>query len=184
MRRVPTNLGACFAGLFLCAAVAFQAFGQTNSTSSTSPSGQNAQPSAQASSPAPDQPAARKVWTNDDMGELRQDSVISTFKPPNAKPAKAGAKPASPKAKSAQWYQARIAGLQGQLAPINDQIAQLQAALSGETVNSVRKWGGVRPDDWRVELDGLQKKRDGIQAQIQNLRDEARRDGVPPNALP
>ena len=45
--------------------------------------------------------------------------------------------------------------------------------MSGKTVNSVRKWGGVKADDWRVELDQLQKKHDSIEAQISALEDQA-----------
>jgi hypothetical protein len=118
---------------------------------------------------------------------LREDSRISTFRSPSAKPANSannGPKPAHPHGKEAGWYQTRIAGLEAKLPPIDDQIGQLQAALSGQTVNSVRKWGGTRPDDWRVELADLQKKRDDTQAQIDALRDQARHDGVSPNALP
>jgi hypothetical protein len=184
MRHLPAIIGAFAVALFLSAPFASQATAQTDSTAPPNPSGQTATPSQQAPPPASAPSAAKKVWTNDDMHELREDSIISTFTPPNAKPAKNGAKLANSKGKNAQWYQGRITGLEAQLPPIDDQIGQLQAALSGQTVNSVRQWGGVRPDDWRVELAGLQKKRDGIQAQIQNLRDQARRDGVPPNALP
>ncbi|MFY9690552.1 MAG: hypothetical protein WAJ86_11505, partial [Candidatus Acidiferrales bacterium] len=95
-----------------------------------------------------------------------------------------GAKPSNPKGKGTQWYQNRIAGLEAKLPPIDDQIGQLQAALSGQTVNTVRKWGGTKPDDWRVELADLQKKHDDIQDQINALKDQARHDGVPPSALP
>jgi len=42
----------------------------------------------------------------------------------------------------------------------------------------------VKGGDWRLELDQLQKKRDGIAAQIDALIDQARRNGVPPNQLP
>jgi hypothetical protein len=181
MRRLtPTILETCLAGLLVCAAFAFPDAAQTNSTSPANPSGQNAEPLSQTS---PAQPVTKKVWTNDDVNGLRADSPISTIGKP-ARPAKDGAKQTNPKAKGAAWYQGRIAKLQAELPPIDDQIAQLRAALDGQTVNSVRKWGGVKPDDWRVELDNLQKKHDDIEAQIAALKDEARHDGVPPSALP
>jgi hypothetical protein len=176
---VRATLETLLAGALLCAAVPSFSRAQTDSN----PSGQSAEPPSEAS-PAPAQAAAKKVWTNDDVKELREDSRISTFAPPNAKSVKSGAKPASPGSKDAKWYQDRIANLEAQLPPIDDQIGQLQAALSGQSVNSVRQWGGTRPDDWRVELDGLQKKRDGIQARISSLEDAARHDGVPAGALP
>ncbi|HTX16037.1 MAG TPA: hypothetical protein VMD77_12140 [Candidatus Baltobacteraceae bacterium] len=173
---------AVLAGLLFCVVFASRSFAQT---SPASPSPQNnAEPSAQAPAPAPSQPATKKVWTNDDVMGLRADSRISTFKQPRTKPAANGTKPPNSRARTAAWYQNRIAGLQAQLPHLDDQIGQLQAALNGDTVNSVRKWGGVKPDDWRVELDTLQKKRDGIQAEISLLEDQARHDGVPAGALP
>lgn len=187
MRRpVPTFLEAFLAGLFLCAALASQAAAQTNSTGPASPSGQNTEPASQtpASPAASAQPAAKKVWTNDDVIGLRANSSISTIGQPAAKQPKNGARQTNSKGKDAAWYQGRITRLEAQLPPIDDQIAQLQAALSGQAVSSVRKWGGARPDDWRVELDNLQKKHDDIEAQITALRDQARHDGVAPNALP
>jgi hypothetical protein len=168
---------------------ASQGAAQSNATSPAAkpPSDQSAEAASQASSQttsAPAQPPAKKVWTNDDVRGLRQDSVISTFTQPKPKPANNGAKPANPKGKQAQWYQNRIAGLQAKLPPIDDQIAELQAALSGQAVNEVRKWGGNKPDDWGVELANLRKKHDDIEAQIATLKDQARHDGVPPSALP
>ncbi|MGC2333222.1 MAG: hypothetical protein WA581_17340 [Candidatus Acidiferrales bacterium] len=185
MRRlVLTILKAFLAGSFLCAALAPPGVAQANAASPANSSGQNAEPATQASVPAPAQPAAKKVWTNDDVIGLREDSKISTFTQPHANPAKSTGRPANPKAKDTKWYQDRIAGLRAKLPPLDDQIGQLQAALSGQTVNSVRKWGGVKPDDWRVELDELQKKHDSIEAQISALEDQARRDGIPAGALP
>ncbi len=177
-------LEAFLAGLFLCAIFASPGAAQTNSNGPANPSGQNAELPTQAQQPAATQPASKKVWTNEDVIGLRADSRISTFSQPNAKPAKNAAKPANSKGKDAASYQNRIAGLQAKLPHLDDQIAQLQAALNGEQVNLVRKWGGVRPDDWRVELDTLQKKRDSIQAEISTLEDQARHAGVPAGALP
>jgi len=183
IRAIPE---AFLAGLFLCVVSASQGAAQTNSPSPASPSAQSTEPTSQVPAPAPPpaQPAAKKVWTNDDVVGLRADSRISSFSQPNANPAKNGAKPANSKGKDAAWYKNRISGLQAQLPKLDDQIGQLQAALDGETVNSVRKWGGVKPDDWRVQLDALQKKRDSIQAEISALKDQARHDGVPADALP
>ncbi|MGC2417316.1 MAG: hypothetical protein WA434_06185 [Candidatus Acidiferrales bacterium] len=175
---------AFLAGLFLCAIFASQGAAQTSSPGPANPPGQYADPPTQAQPRAATQPTAKKVWTNEDVIGLREDSRISTFSQPNAKPAKNGAKPANSKGKDAAWYQNRIAGLQAKLPHLDDQIGQLQAALNGEQVNSVRKWGGVKPDDWRVELDTLQKKRDSIQSEISTLEDQARRDRVPASALP
>jgi hypothetical protein len=173
-------LEAFLAGLFLCAIFSSQGAAQSSSPT------QNTEPPAQASapSPAPAQPTAKKVWTNDDIVGLRANSRISSFAQPNAHPVKNGAKPANSKGKDAAWYQNRIASLQAKLPHLDDQIGQLQAALHGEQVNSVRKWGGVKPDDWRMELDTLQKRRESIQSEIRALEDQERHSGVSAGAVP
>ena len=179
-------LEAFLAGLFLCAIFASQGAAQSSSPSPSSPSSQSTAPPVQAPAPAPApaQPATKKVWTNDDVVGLRANSRISSFSRPNANSARNAARPTNSKGKDATWYANRIAELQAKLPHLDDQIGQLQAALNGEQVNSVRRWGGVKPDDWRVELDTLQKKRDSIQAEINTLEDQARHAGVPAGALP
>lgn len=130
--------------------------------------------------PAP----AKKVWTNEDMREVHRNDAISTFSATNNKPAN-GKPPATAKAnKEAKQYQDRILALQAKLPPLDEQIAQLQAALNGDTVNSTRHVGGAKIDDWRDELVRAQQQREDIVAKISALQDEARRNGVPPNQIP
>jgi hypothetical protein len=127
---------------------------------------------------------AKKVWTNEDMSDVHKNSTISTFsatsnKPANNKPAGNANGNAS-----AKNYQTQITRLQEKLPPLDEQISQLQAALNGDTVNSVRHVGGAKIDDWRDELARLQKQREDIVAKISALQDEARRKGVPANQIP
>jgi hypothetical protein len=127
---------------------------------------------------------AKKVWTNEDMKDVHSNDAISTFsntsnKPVNGKPA-ANAKGG----KNAKQYQTEITRLQEKLPPLDEQIAQLQAALNGDTVNSTRHVGGAKIDDWRDELVRAQKQREDIVAKISALQDEARRNGVPANQIP
>jgi peptidoglycan hydrolase CwlO-like protein len=126
-----------------------------------------------------------KVWTNDDVGSLRTKSTLSTVGPTAANSKKA-ARATSPVAKGSPTtsYQSQLAKLRSQLPPIDSQIAELQSALSGNVVNEQRKYAGVKPDDWQVQLAQLQKRRDDIQNEIAKLDDEARHNGVPSNALP
>ena len=149
---------------------------------STPPPPAAAQP--QDSAPSPAQPE-KKVWTNEDVGDLHSHSVISTFNAPNSKPAKNAAKPApNSKAKSATWYQQQIKRLQDQLPPIDQKISDLQTVLNGGQVNEVRHYGGNKIDDWHDELARLQAQRDDINAKIAALQDQARHDGVSPNDIP
>jgi hypothetical protein len=140
-----------------------------------------AQSPSPSSSPAPAAPApARKVWTNDDIRSAKSTSPDS-----NAKPAGTTNKPKpNIKGKDASWYRAQISKLQSQIPPLDEKISQLQAALNGQTVNSVRQYGGVKPDDWRDELSRYQKQRDDIDTKVAALEDQARHDGVPESELP
>jgi len=170
---------------------------QGSSDGQTAPAGNAATPATQAQSDtttATDANAttstttttapAKKVWTNEDMGDVHKNSAISTFaaksnKPVNNKPA--GNANGNAAAKN---YQTQITRLQEKLPPLDEQISQLQAALNGDTVNSVRHVGGAKIDDWRDELARLQKQREDIVAKISALQDEARSKGVPANQIP
>jgi len=133
------------------------------------------------------QPApAKKVWTNEDVSGLRDQSVISTFSPSNAKSSTPGQKP-SPKGKDAKWYRENINKLQAKIPPLDEQIAALQSAIDGKPTGNGTESArprGVKADSWPVEMDNLKKQRDGIQGQIAALYEEARRSGVPSDALP
>jgi hypothetical protein len=133
------------------------------------------------------QPApAKKVWTNEDVSSLRDQSVISTFSPSNTKSSTPGQKPSS-KGKDAKWYRDNISKLQAKIPPLDEQIAALQSAIDGKPTGNGTESArprGVKADSWPVEMDNLRRQRDGIQGQIATLYDEARRNGVPSNALP
>jgi hypothetical protein len=143
-----------------------------------------------ATSPAPstaatNAPANKRVWTNDDMGDLHRNSTISTFAAPAAKPAQSSEKPASlAKNANAKRYQDQIVAQRAKLPPLDDKISQLKAVLSGNTVQETRVYGGGHIDDWHEELLHLQKQRDDIETKISGLQDEARHNGVPENQIP
>lgn len=154
---------------------------QASSPQSPGQSATSQAPAAATSSQTPD----KKVWTNEDMTDLHDHSAISTVGNANPKPAKAGDKPSpAPRSKDAKWYRDQIDKLQAKIPPLDDKIHDLQAALSGEQVNATRQYGGAKPDDWRDQLERLQKERDELTAKIAALIDEARHNGVPANALP
>jgi lipoprotein-anchoring transpeptidase ErfK/SrfK len=129
----------------------------------------------------------KKVWTNDDVGDLRDHAPISTIGNSNPKPTKPVVKPtntAQPSKAKEKWYVDQISALQAKIPPLNEKIQTLQAALNGDQVDAPRQYGWVKPDDWRDQLQRLQKQRDDLQAKISALEDQARHDGVPPNVLP
>jgi hypothetical protein len=160
---------------------------QTNASSTASP------PSASASAPsaaanAPESAAtAKKVWTNEDVGSL-QDEPISTIGKSGTKPVKTGAgSRLVPGATNSQQLLSEITKLKGQVNQLDSQIAQLQAAMSGQATGdsktSARPYG-VKATTWQAELDDLQKKRADNLTRISDLEDQARHNGVPASSIP
>jgi hypothetical protein len=157
---------------------------------------------SQAGAPAPDAQAAqnaaptgtetastaapKKVWTNEDVGDLRGRSPISTVGPSHAKPQKpvAQSKQAVASPDTIRSYHDRIAALQAKLPPIDSQISDLQGALNGQTMNSTRHATGAKIDDWHDELTRLQQQKSDLQDKIAAMQDEARHKGVPENQIP
>jgi hypothetical protein len=144
--------------------------------------------SAPTQTPAPaqsqHQTPQKKVWTNDNLGGPHSqptDTPGSTQQNSNsgsAAPAKAKSK------KDAKWYHDQIARLQAQIPPLDKTIAELQAALDGKTLNEPLHYGGNRIGDWKEQLLQLQTKRQDTLDRIAALQDEARHNGIEPNALP
>jgi hypothetical protein len=132
--------------------------------------------------------SAKKVWTNEDVGGLRDQSKISTFVASSSKARQPVNQSANPsKGRDAKWYHDQIARLQAQVLPLDSQIADLQSALNGTPTGdskSSSRPAGVRGGDWRTEMTGLEAKRDDMEARIGALRDEARHQGIPAEALP
>lgn len=145
--------------------------------------------SSSATTPSQAPPATpRRVWTNDNVTDLRDHSVISTVGGTAARPGAADRKTlAGSPARNAKWYRDQIAKLEAQLPPLDGQIEQLREAIDGKAMGdgktSSRPWT-VKGDSWAREEAELQNKRDGIARHIDALRDQARHSGVPPNTLP
>ena len=138
-----------------------------------------------ASSATASTPAAKKVWTNDDVGDLRANSAISTSSRPHASGFRANGTAANGRA--AKPYREQIAKLKAKIPPIDAQIAKLQAAIDGVPTGDGRTSSrpmGVKSDDWHLDLQDLQSKREDILDQIATLEDNARHAGVQPNTLP
>jgi len=176
--------------LFLCIAVS-TAHGQAAQSEQQSPSSPAQGPdsahsqSAQTSAKPANQSRSQKVWTNEDMGGLRDHSAISTVG--NAHAAQPNPNDRADRNvphRNANWYRDQILKLRAKIPPLDETIQQLQAAIDGKTVDSVRKYWAVRADDWRDQLARLKKQREDIQARIAALEDEARHNGVPQNSLP
>jgi len=178
------SLSFIFAIAVLCLAASAQA--QSNSSADNGQAPNPApSPSSAAAANSTAAPPARKVWTNDDVGDLRADSTISTVGSTGTKQQRKTASGMKPK--NMQQYQAQIARLEGQIPAIDKQIAQLQDAINGKPTGdgkSSSRPRNVQSDDWNVQMQDLEKKKQDILDRIAALKDEARHQGVAPNTLP
>jgi len=183
---------AIVASFFLVASAATIARAQTSASSASSPAS-GAASAAPANTPSATAAAsssaatAKKVWTNEDVTNL-QDESISTIGKSGAKPVKtgAGSKPV-PAPRNSQQILNEITKLKGQVTEFDAQIAQLQAAMSGQATgdskSSTRPFG-VKDNSFQTELDDVQKKRADTLTHISDLEDQARHNGVPENSIP
>jgi hypothetical protein len=166
----------------LCIAAATQAQSQAGPGSTAAP---GSSPAAATPSTASASPADKKVWTNEDVSDLRTNSTISTVGSTDTKAAAKGSPAAKPK--NSKQYQAQLARLEGQIPPLDQGIAELQDAIDGKPTGdakSSKRPRNVQADDWNVQMQDLQKKKQDILDQIAALKDEARHQGIPPNTLP
>jgi hypothetical protein len=172
---------ALFAGLIFTLSVASAVYAQS---AEQPPAPAQSSQSTQAAPAVAPQAPQKKVWTDDDMGSPHTQTGGA------AGGSKASPNPnANPSAKSknkkeAKWYQDQIARLQSQIPPLDAQIAELQSALAGNTINEPRHYGGNRIGDWKEQLEAAQTKRQNTLDKISVLEDEARHNGVSPNAIP
>jgi hypothetical protein len=120
----------------------------------------------------------KKVWTNDDMGELHQNSSLSVVgtQKRNSQPNDYSAPPGQSEY-MVKMYRQQIDQLQAQADAIDKQILNLQDAKSGKTVDSSRTydpWGG-KTGDWNAQIEQLQKNRDNLLKQIDSIQDQIRK---------
>jgi uncharacterized protein YukE len=130
-----------------------------------------------ATTPAP-KPKAKKVWTNDDMGDVHQNSAVSvvgTQKKSNQP--NYYSPPPGQSEYMVKMYRQQIDQLQSQADAIDKQIANLQDAKNGKTVDSSRTydpWGG-KQGDWNTQIAQLEKNRDNVLKQIDSVEEQIRK---------
>jgi hypothetical protein len=141
-------------------------------------SSQTAAPTEKKDSPAakPEQ-KPKKVWTNDDMADLHANSTVSVVGNRNKNPQQTYYPPAGQTDYYVKMYRQQIDQLQARVDGIDKQIANLQDAKNGKTVDSSRTydpWGG-KQGDWNSQIDQLQKSRENILQQIDSLESQIRK---------
>jgi hypothetical protein len=150
-------------------------------------------PSRAAEKPRPTQVnQTKRVWTNDDMDQLRARGLISTFTLAPEATAQAPAAPSAPatyasRLEDPDWYAQKAADLQAELdartAALQEAQANLAKAADGITQPGIamdKKSVGVTPDAGIAILDAQVRE---VQSQLDELSDLARQNNIPPGVL-
>ena len=157
---------------------------------------------AQAPAKQPPKQKLKKVWTNEDLESLRNRVRLSDFEggvaPPRAESsaqaapgdaaaagaAAAQAGPGYDRAKDPEWYRQRLSGMRAEIERLEAEISRLRDARSRGTQTNVAlglgQSGGLSPED---QIASLERRRAQVQQQIDELEDQARRNGIEPSRL-
>jgi hypothetical protein len=152
-----------------------------------------ASPSHAAQKPRPAQAGqTKKVWTNDDMDQLRARGLISTFSQTpktTAQAPEAASEPATLESRTQDptWYAEQAAILQAELdrreAALREAQANLAQATKGITqpgVDMAEGNVGVTPE---AGIDILKAQLQEVQNQFDELSNLARQNNIPPGVL-
>ena len=155
-----------------------------------------ASPTRAAEKPRPAQATqsnqAKRVWTNDDMDQLRARGLITTFSTAPETAAQAPAAPPEPATYTSRledpaWYAQQASDLQAELdrrgAALREAQANLAQAAEGITQPGIamdKKNPGVTPE---AGLDALEAQVLEIQNQLDELSDLAQQNNIPPGVL-
>jgi len=150
-------------------------------------------PSHAAEKPRPAQASqAKKVWTNDDMDQLRARGLITTFSLAPETAAQAPATPSEPatytsRLEDPEWYAQQASDLQAELdkrgAALREAQANLAQAAEGVTQPGIamdKKNPGVTPE---AGIDVLKAQVLEVQNQLDELSDLAQQNNIPPGVL-
>jgi regulator of replication initiation timing len=138
----------------------------------------------------PPEKKPKKVWTNDDLETLRGTTgpaggvqVTGPAAVPEEKPA--GKEQPLPASKDPKKYLEKLGPLRAQLAQLDAQIKQMRNQLAnpiqGSNAVDLRHTSvTMRPE---VAIKELEDKRRQVQQKIDDLEDEARRNGISPGDI-
>jgi len=144
--------------------------------------------SEQASTAADPSPAERKktkkVWTNDNLGEVRGSAISQVGDAKNSSPANSNAaKSASPQ--MVAGFRKQLAALQAQLSNLDKQIADLKSFSKGEAsgANGLQIHSRYSTEPIEDQLRKLEEKRRSLEVKMDAVFDAARKQGIEPGQL-
>lgn len=184
----------------LLSALLISVAGVAFASQSSNPAGQStSDPAKPAQAPAASDPGSaesakkkpKKVWTNDEISKVGGEGSISVVgnTDAGAKGSSKGNSSKSNRASSAKdqsgSYRSRLRQLHNQLETTEKQISDLRN-FNGEStgasggVNMNRGYARTSVED---QIKILEEKKKQLQAQIGDIEDEARKDGIEPGDL-
>src|SRR5271156_2298330 len=133
------------------------------------------------SKPPAKAPAAKKVWTNEDMGSLTGPTYDAK---PNRGSRQNSYRPQSSSGSpNGDYYRNQINSLRSKIADIDQKLDNYEALAHGEAPGQGEKQTGVRITDNRADIQALAAQKQKLQAQISEVEDQARHAGVDPGQL-
>jgi hypothetical protein len=143
----------------------------------------SASQTAPAKTPQATERKPAKVWTNDDIDELRSNQTVSVVG--NNAGIKKSSAPSRPDSneKNPAWYRRQLAPLRAEVEKLDPQIAKIKAFISGENVGEPQPYRHNLPVTPQDQLKQMEMKRQADAAKIEDLLDRARHNGIEPGAL-
>lgn len=130
----------------------------------------------------------RKVFTDEDLSGMKKDGGVSVVGGSNTKkPERASASNSNDDyaPNSEEYWRKRSQPLLDQIAAVDQQIAQIREDIKkygtgGIDVASGYKDGLAYVDDRNARIQSLEKKKSGLQKQLDDLAEEGRKAGAQP----
>jgi hypothetical protein len=154
---------------------------------SSSPSQDSTSSQSQPAPPPSEEPKkTKKVWTNDNMGDVNASAISLVGDAKKSSPGKSTAPtptPANPQVVAA--FRKQLTALQAQSAGIEKQIAELKSFSKGETpgANGMQLHKGYSTESVDDQVRKLEEKKKSLAAQMDAVYDAARKRGVEPGQL-
>lgn len=171
---MPRSLSIAITLIFF-AAVSAAALSQDSSAPLPQATSQDSPPPAETKKP-------KKVWTNEDIS--RTSGTVSVVGDPKNKPKPASSKPAN--APYAASVRKQLDKLQGQIADIDKQLADLKNFSAGEpstSASGIKLDKSYQREPIEVQMRALQDKKKDLESKVDALLDEARKRGVDSSQL-
>ena len=182
MLRQPVFLFASVVSLFVL--VLTLAHAQSQSQALPQPPTASAPPQTQQGQATPArQQKPVKVWTNDEVDDLRDGESVSVVgNTPSTKNVSATSKTYSQE-KDPAWYRKQLIPLQAEIDRLDPQIAKTQAFLNGENVSEPASIHRQITPSVQDQLKQMEAKRQADSTKKEDLLDLARHNGILPGAL-